>query len=395
MKKILLLGSGELGKEFTIVAKKYGCEVHAVDSYPNAPAMQVTNTSHVIDMKDPVALDNLINEVKPDIIVPEVEAIATSVLYNHEKNGIQIVPSAFAVNCTMQRDEIRNLASNNNIKTAEFAYADDEESCKEYLSLKYVHNRKPLVVKPVMSSSGKGQIIVDSPEKIDIAWKYAMENSRGSIKRVIIEEFIDFAYEVTLLTYFSGYGVGFCDPIIHYQKDGDFKWSSHDQSKFIMDGTCLYAMQRDAEFIVRKLQGGGKGLGLYGVEFFITWDKETNSYTPIFSELSPRPHDTGMVTLRSQNISEFEIHLRCILGLQVPEVKNYGGSCATINSTSPDTGRPNYEEYDENVFYRGEIDFRIFGKEEARPGRRMGILLGDNLENLIDTTKKNHIKIEK
>ena len=374
MKRILLLGSGELGKEFVISAKRLGCYVVAVDSYDNAPAMQVADRSAVCDMLNPNALRNVIDFYHPDIIVPEIEAIRTEVLKEFEDNGIQVVPSAKAVNATMNRDTIRNIAAGLGIRTAKFAYAETaEELVNAAKAIGY-----PVVVKPVMSSSGKGQSVVQDPNDITRAWIYAIDNSRGDRKKVIVEEFINFHTEITVLTVKQKDGdTIFCNPIGHVQERGDYQYSW--QNGMSLDHVINYPQLDEAERICKLITDELGGAGVFGVEFFIT-NKEV-----IFSELSPRPHDTGMVTLISQNLSEFDLHARAILGLPIPKIiYNYGASAVVLGD---DWGKvKRYEGVEEALLLADDV--RIFGKEDSRPYRRMAVVLGHDLVSTKDAAAK-------
>jgi phosphoribosylglycinamide formyltransferase 2 len=384
MKRIMLLGSGELGKEFVIAAKRMGHYVIACDSYSRAPAMQVADMCIVFDMLDPKELQFQIDMLSPDIIVPEIEAIATEVLYDVEASGIQVVPSARAVNLTMNRDAIRDRAYELGLKVARFIYAESKEElvkAVEDLNCK-------CVVKPVMSSSGKGQSIVDPELDTDIliqiyhSWNYACENMRGKRKRVIVEEFIDFDYEITLLTIVEKTGkTQFCLPIGHIQKNGDYQysWQPHDA----MSERAIADAQSMALCITNDLTSDvGNHAGLFGVEFFVKGD------TVYFSELSPRPHDTGMVTMISQNISEFDLHLRAILGLPIPEIKIVNGfGASAVILADRDIEYPQYEGIEEALKIPG-VEVRIFGKPTARRNRRMGVVLARSWTEAREAAKK-------
>ena len=375
MKRIMLLGSGELGKEFVISAKRLGCTVIAVDSYKNAPAMQVADRSEVCNMLDPDSLREVIDFHNPDIIVPEIEAIRTEVLKEFEDNGIQVVPSAKAVNATMNRDTIRNIAVELGIRTAQFAYAESaEELVAATEKIGY-----PVVVKPVMSSSGKGQSVVKCFEDIANAWNYAIDNSRGDRKKVIVEEFINFHTEITLLTVKqkNGDDTIFCNPIGHVQERGDYQYSW--QTSMSLDHKLTYPQLDEAERIAKLITDELGGAGLFGVEFFVTHNEI------IFSELSPRPHDTGMVTLISQNVTEFDLHARAILGLPIPAIEYRNGASAVI--LGDDWGRVRTYKGIEQALMIAE-DVRIFGKEDSRPYRRMGVVLG---KNLMETRDAAHL----
>jgi len=377
IKKILLLGSGELGKEFVISCKRYGHYVVAVDHYPNAPAMQVADESVVIDMLDAEALDALVDRVKPEIIVPEIEAIRTEQFYAYEANGIQVVPSAKAANFTMNRKAIRDLAAVSlGIRTAPYRYATTLEELKNGVA----HTGIPCVIKPLMSSSGKGQSVIRSEADIDAAWDYAMEGSRGDLKEVIVEGFVDFEYEITLLTVTQKDGPTlFCPPIGHRQERGDYQesWQPMPMNPLFLEEAKSMADQ------VAKALGGA---GLWGVEFFIT------SEGPIFSELSPRPHDTGMVTLGgTQNFSEFELHARSVLGLNIPSIQLLrNGASAVVLAQHEKQGGVGYQGLDEAARVE-HSDFRIFGKTSCRPFRRMGVALAfgsEPVENLVERAKQ-------
>ncbi|MDJ0625017.1 MAG: formate-dependent phosphoribosylglycinamide formyltransferase [Candidatus Caenarcaniphilales bacterium] len=363
-KKFLLLGSGELGKEFVIAAKRLGNYVIAVDKYPNAPAMQVSDEYEVISMLDEVALEKIIRKHNPDFIVPEVEAINTEKLMELEKEGFKVIPTASATNYTMNRDCIRELASKElGIRTARYAYAESAEELKKVaLDIGF-----PNVVKPVMSSSGKGQSTAHSLEDLELAWNNAVKGARGNSTKVIIEEFIDFEIEITLLTVKQWNGETlFCEPIGHRQERGDYQESwqpAFEESDFRQD-----TLIKNAEAIAKKVTDRLGGAGVFGVEFFITKDEV------VFSELSPRPHDTGMVTLISQNLSEFDLHLRAILGLPIPLIKQFGPSASAVVLASEDSKSFCFEILD-NALSDGLTDLRIFGKPECRPHRRMGVAL--------------------
>jgi phosphoribosylglycinamide formyltransferase 2 len=360
-KKILLLGSGELGKEFTIAAKRLGQYVIAVDSYSNAPAQQVADESEVIDMLDGESLKKIVEKHKPDIIVPEIEAIRTETFYEFENSGIQVVPSARAANFTMNRRAIRDLASNElGVRTARYKYATTLEEFKKAVYEIGI----PCVVKPLMSSSGKGQSTLKNESEIEKCFDYGMNNSRGDVKEMIVEEFIKFHTEITLLTVTQKNGETlYCPPIGHRQERGDYQESWQP----------VYLSQKDllmAQEMANKVTKSLTGFGLWGVEFFIT-DSDV-----VFSELSPRPHDTGMVTLAgTQNLNEFELHLRAILGLPINEIKlERSGSSSVILYTGDGIGKPIYNGLEEALSEK-ETDVKLFGKPETRKYRRMGVAL--------------------
>lgn len=361
MKKILLLGSGELGKEFVIACKRLGQYVVACDSYNNAPAMQVADERRVFSMLDGDALMSVVNEVKPDIIVPEIEAIRTEKLYECEEAGIQVVPSARAVNFTMNRKAIRELAHTElGLKTANYLYAKTyDEFVKAADEIGY-----PCIVKPLMSSSGHGQSKVDSPDELVRAWEYACGGARGDLMEVIVEQFIPFDYEITLLTVTQKDGPTlFCAPIGHVQKGGDYRESFQPR---VMKPEHIKAAQEMAE----KVTGALTGAGIWGVEFFVS-EKEG----VIFSELSPRPHDTGMVTLAgTQNLSEFELHARAVLHLPIPEINLYRQGASAVILSEIETEHPEYMGMEE-CCKAPATDLRIFGKPVAHVGRRMGVVV--------------------
>lgn len=359
-KKIMLLGSGELGREIVISVKRLGHYVLAVDSYAGAPAMQVADQSAVIDMLDGSELDRLVAKHLPDIIVPEIEAIRTERLYDYEKQGVQIVPSARAVNFTMNRRAIRDLAAKElGLPTARYAYAATLEELRASVDKLGL----PCVVKPLMSSSGKGQSVVKNESDLAKAWESATTKGRGDISLAIVEEFIPFDFEITLLTVTQRSGVTlFCPPIGHRQERGDYQESWQPMP---MSPTLLAEAQRQAAIVTKALGGSG----IWGVEFFITPDKV------YFSELSPRPHDTGMVTLSgSQNLSEFELHARAILGLPIPEVTLERVGASAVILADQQGGEPDYQGL-EQALASPRTDVRIFGKPSTRPYRRMGVAL--------------------
>ncbi len=370
-KKILLLGSGELGKEFVIAAQRIGQKVIAVDSYENAPAMQVAHDFEIINMLDGAELDRIVTKHQPDFIVPEIEAIRTERFYDYEKQGITVVPSAKAANFTMNRKAIRDLAAKElGLKTANYRYATSSSELQKAVTEVGI----PCVVKPLMSSSGKGQSTIKSEEDIAKAWRYAVEGSRGDVVEVIVEAFVNFHSEITLLTVTQNNGLPtlFCAPIGHRQERGDYQESW--QPARISDKD-LFEAQDMAEKVTEALGGAG----LFGVEFFLT---DEGVY---FSELSPRPHDTGMVTLAgTQNFNEFELHLRAILSLPIFEITLEKNGASTVILASRNSDNPTYSGISE-VAGLPKTDFRIFGKPTSRPYRRMGVVLtSDTLDTKIE-----------
>lgn len=358
--KILLLGSGELGREFTISAKRLGAYVVACDNYPGAPAMQVADEAEVFSMLDGERLEAVIARHAPDFVVPEVEAIRTEILADVEACGITVVPSARAAQLTMNRDGIRDLAAQQlRLTTSRYRYAETLEEARDAAG----HTGFPCVVKPVMSSSGKGQSTVRSADELDGAWHYAVANMRGDRRRVILEQFVAFDYEITLLTVRTREGVRFCPPIGHRQERGDYRESWQPAP---MSAAALATAQDMARTVVDDLGG----YGLFGVEFFVRGEEV------IFSELSPRPHDTGMVTLISQSSSEFDLHARAIMGLPVPEPRLLGPSASAVILADRDATAFRFEGLAEALTTdEGEVDVRLFGKPTTRPYRRMGVAL--------------------
>ncbi|MDP4604682.1 MAG: formate-dependent phosphoribosylglycinamide formyltransferase [Erythrobacter sp.] len=365
---ILLLGSGELGREFVISAKRLGARVIACDSYDNAPAMQLADGREVFSMLDGAALRAAAEKHRPDLIVPEIEAIRTEVLADLEAEGFTIVPSARAAQLTMNRDAIRDLAAGElGLTTSQYGYAESFAEAREVADrIGY-----PLVMKPVMSSSGKGQSKVDTPEALEAAWEYAVANMRGDRARVICEQFIAFDYEITLLTVRHKSGIGFCPPIGHRQERGDYRESWQPAG---MSSAALKQAQDMATKVVMALQGGGRGWGLYGVEFFVKGDEV------IFSELSPRPHDTGMVTLISQDLSEFDLHARAILGLPIYGDQPSGCGASVVILADRDSENFSFTGLAEALYVSPEVDVRLFGKPTTRPFRRMGVALAWGLD---------------
>lgn len=366
-KKIMLLGSGELGKEFVIACQRKGQYVVACDSYQGAPAMQVADECRVFSMLDGDALMKAVEEVKPDIIVPEIEAIRTERLYDCEKQGIQVVPSAKAVNYTMNRKAIRELAHTElGLKTANYKYASTYEELLEATKIIGF----PCIIKPLMSSSGHGQSKVDTPEELPQAWECACGGARGDLREVIVEQFIPFDFEITLLTVTQKNGPTlFCQPIGHVQKGGDYRESFQPMA---MTAEQLAEAQQMAAKVTEALTG----TGIWGVEFFVS-----NKEGVIFSELSPRPHDTGMVTLAgTQNLSEFELHCRAVLGLPIPEITQERQGTSAVILSEVESENPQYEGMEE-VCAATQTYLRIFGKPVAHVGRRMGVVVcWDNLD---------------
>ena len=372
----MLLGSGELGKEFVIAAKRLGQKVVAVDSYNNAPAQQVADEREVINMLDGAELDRIVAKHKPDIIVPEIEAIRTERFYDYEKQGIQVVPSARAANFTMNRKAIRDLASKElGLKTAKYEYASSLDELKSAVANIGI----PCVVKPLMSSSGKGQSTIKTEADIEKAWEAASAKGRGDVNEVIVEEFIRFDTEITLLTVTQKEGPTlFCPPIGHRQERGDYQesWQPADIS---LDKLM------EAQDMAAKVTASLAGAGIWGVEFFLG---EDGVY---FSELSPRPHDTGMVTLAgTQNFNEFELHLRAVLGLTIPGITlERKGVSAVILAGEESSNEPSYSGF-EKISAQTNTDFRIFGKPTTRVHRRMGVIIvyGDLNSNTNELRKK-------
>lgn len=376
--KILLLGSGELGREFTISAKRLGAHVIACDSYAGAPAMQVADEAEVFSMLDGAALKAVVAKHQPDFVVPEIEAIRTEALAEIEAAGTTIVPTARAAQMTMNRDAIRNLAAEElGLATSRFRFA---ESLAE-VEAGAAHTGLPCVIKPVMSSSGKGQSTVERAEDLAAAWDYAVANMRGDTARVIVEQFIAFDYEITLLTVRTKHGILFCPPIGHRQERGDYRESWQPAA---MSASALAEAQEMAAKVVDNLGGHG----IFGVEFFIAGDRA------IFSELSPRPHDTGMVTLISQSLSEFDLHARAIMGLPIPEIVQHGPAASAVILADRDADAFTFAGQAEALAEPG-TDLRIFGKPVTRPYRRMGVALalGETIENAVEKAKAAAAKV--
>lgn len=369
-KKALLLGSGELGKEVAIELQRYGVEVVACDKYANAPAMQVAHHSHVFSMLDAEKLEKVIREEKPDHIIPEVEAIATPTLVKLEKEGFHVTPTAHAAWLTMNREGIRRLAAEElGVKTSPYRFANTEEEFRQ--AVKEIG--MPCVVKPIMSSSGHGQSVIKSEQDIDKAWHIAQEGGRAGAGRVIVEGFVKFDYEITLLTVRSCSGTTFCEPIGHIQVDGDYRYSWQPQA---MAASALAKAQE----IAKKVTDALGGYGIFGVEMFVKGDEV------IFSEVSPRPHDTGMVTMISQDLSEFALHARALLGLPVPGIRFYGPSASMAIVVEGDTDKVVFDNL-ENALSEPGVQLRIFGKPEVVGHRRMGVILA-TAESTDEAVKK-------
>ncbi|BEM82861.1 Phosphoribosylglycinamide formyltransferase 2 [Serratia marcescens] len=355
--RVMLLGSGELGKEVAIECQRLGLEVIAVDRYPDAPAMHVAHRSHVINMLDGDALKAVIEQERPDYIVPEIEAIATAMLVELERQGHRVVPCAEATRLTMNREGIRRLAAEElGLPTSSYRFADSEATFQQAVE----HIGYPCIVKPVMSSSGKGQSLIRTPEQLQSAWDYAQQGGRAGGGRVIVEGLVRFDFEITLLTISAVDGVHFCEPIGHRQEDGDYRESWQPQ---LMSATALSRAQAIAEKVVKALGG----FGLFGVELFVCGDEV------IFSEVSPRPHDTGMVTLISQDLSEFALHVRAFLGLPIGAIRQFGPSASAVilpQLTSSDVRFSGLE----NALC-GHNQLRLFGKPEIAGQRRLGVAL--------------------
>ncbi len=354
----MMLGSGELGKEVVIELQRFGCEVIAVDRYPNAPAMQVAHRSHVINMLDPVALRQVVERERPHLIVPEIEAIATPALVELEKEGFTVVPTARAARLTMDREGIRRLAAEQlNIRTSPYRFADTEEEYRQAVR----DIGMPCVVKPVMSSSGKGQSTVRTEADIPHAWKYSQQGGRTGAGRIIVEGFVKFDFEITLLTVRHNGQTSFCAPIGHLQIAGDYRESWQPQP---MTDIALKESQRIAHAVTENLGGNG----IFGVELFVAGDEI------YFSEVSPRPHDTGLVTLISQDLSEFALHARAILGLPIPVIRQHGPSASCALLVEGESKNVRFENV-ERALTQPDTALRLFGKPEVHGQRRMGVSL--------------------
>lgn len=363
--RVLLLGSGELGKEVAIELQRFGVEVIAVDRYANAPAMQVAHRSHVISMLDPVQLRRVIEQERPHLIVPEIEAIATEELLSLEKEGYTVIPTARAARLTMNREGIRRLAAEElGLPTSPYRFVDNEVEYRAAVEALGI----PCVVKPIMSSSGKGQSTIKSPSDVQKAWEYAQSGGRAGTGRVIVEGFIKFDYEITLLTVRHEGGTSFCEPIGHLQIDGDYResWQPHPMSEVAL---------RKSQEIAKSITDALGGRGIFGVELFIRGDEV------FFSEVSPRPHDTGLVTLLSQDLSEFALHARAILGLSIPQIEQCG-PCASAALLVHGTSKEICYSGLQSALRQAGTHLRLFGKPEVDGHRRMGVTLakGSSIE---------------
>jgi len=366
--RIMMLGSGELGKEVVIELQRFGCEVIAVDRYANAPAMQVAHRSHVINMLDGSALRAIVEKERPSLIVPEIEAIATPTLIELEREGFNVIPTARAARLTMDREGIRRLAAEElGLRTSPYRFADTESDYRKAIDTIGL----PCVIKPVMSSSGKGQSVVRTQDDIARAWAYAQQGGRAGAGRVIVEGFVKFDYEITLLTIRHGEHTSFCAPIGHLQIDGDYRESWQPQP---MSDAAL----EEAERIARSITANLGGSGIFGVELFVAGD------TVYFSEVSPRPHDTGLVTLISQDLSEFALHARAILGLPIPTIRQHGPAASCALLVDGDSNEVRFENV-EAALTQPDTAVRLFGKPEVRGHRRMGVSLA--LGNSIDDAR--------
>ena len=366
--KVLMCGSGELGKEVVIELQRLGVEVVAVDRYENAPAMQVAHRSYTISMLDGTALRKIIEEEKPDLVVPEIEAIATDTLVELEQEGLHIIPTARATRLTMNREGIRRLAAEElQLKTSAYRFASTEEDYRAAIEAIGM----PCVIKPIMSSSGKGQSTVREEADIAKSWNYAQEGGRAGAGTVIIEGFVDFDYEITLLTVRHEGGTSFCAPIGHMQIDGDYResWQPQPMSD---------KARSEAEHIARSITDGLGGRGLFGVELFVKGDDV------YFSEVSPRPHDTGMVTLISQDLSEFALHARAILGLPIPNIAQHGPSASSVILVEGTSQQVQFGDLDK-ALQQPDTQIRLFGKPEVAGKRRMGVALarGNDLDEAL------------
>ena len=371
--KVLLCGSGELGKEVAIELQRYGCEVIAIDRYDNAPAMQVAHRSYSIDMLDEKALRSIIEKEKPNLIVPEVEAIATNVLVDLESEGFNIIPTARATSLTMNREGIRKLAAEElGLQTSPYRFASNKSEFDQAIQEVGI----PCVVKPIMSSSGKGQSTITAEDQIEDSWQYAQEGGRAGAGKVIVEGFVEFDYEITLLTVRHKNGTSFCEPIGHVQSDGDYRQSWQPQP---MTDDALSSAQKVAESITSALGG----YGIFGVELFVKGDEV------IFSEVSPRPHDTGLVTLISQDISQFALHARAILGLPIPNIMQHGPSASSVILGEGSSEEILFVGIDK-ALSEPDTQIRLFGKPSISGRRRLGVTVARGQS--IDEAKEKAIR---
>tara|TARA_B100001057_G_C22856599_1_gene952887 strand:- start:1183 stop:2361 length:1179 start_codon:yes stop_codon:yes gene_type:complete len=371
--RVLLCGSGELGKEVVIELQRYGCEVIAIDRYENAPAMQVAHRSYAIDMLDGHALRTVIEKEKPHLIVPEVEAIATDVLVEIENEGYNVIPTARAVSLTMNREGIRKLAAEDlKLKTSPYRFASTKEEFDNAIQEIGI----PCVVKPIMSSSGKGQTTLSSSDQVDTAWQYAQEGGRAGAGKVIVEGFVEFDYEITQLTVRHINGTSFCEPIGHVQSDGDYRQSWQPQ---LMTNEAIHKSKEMAESITTALGG----FGVFGVELFIK-DNDV-----IFSEVSPRPHDTGLVTLLSQDLSQFALHARAILGLPIPNIMQHGPAASSVILGEGNSDEISFNGVDKALMEQ-DTQIRLFGKPSISGRRRLGVAIARG--KTIDEAKEKAIK---
>ncbi len=373
-KKVLLLGSGELGKEVAIELQRFGVEVIAVDRYEQAPAMQVAHRSYTVNMLDGDAIREIVEAERPHLIVPEIEAIATATLEALEEEGMTVIPTARAARLTMDREGIRRLAAEElGLPTSPYRFADTQEEYRQAID----EVGLPCVVKPVMSSSGKGQSLIRSEADIDAAWRYSQEGGRTGEGRIIVEGFVDFDYEITLLTVRSISGTAFCAPIGHRQEDGDYResWQPQPMSEAALEAS------RD---IARRITDNLGGAGIFGVELFIKGD------SAIFSEVSPRPHDTGLVTLISQDLSEFALHARAILGLPVPAIRQYGVAASAVILVDGESRQVSFANLDA-ALADTDTSLKLFGKPEVSGRRRMGVALA--LAESVDEARRKACKV--
>ena len=371
--KVLLCGSGELGKEVAIELQRYGCEVIAIDRYDNAPAMQVAHRSYSVDMLDEKSLRSIIEKEKPNLIVPEVEAIATNVLVDLESEGFNVIPTARATSLTMNREGIRKLAAEElGLQTSPYRFASNKSEFDQAIQEVGI----PCVVKPIMSSSGKGQSTITAEDQIEDSWQYAQEGGRAGAGKVIVEGFVEFDYEITLLTVRHKNGTSFCEPIGHVQSDGDYRQSWQPQP---MTDDALSSAQKVAESITSALGG----YGIFGVELFIKGDEV------IFSEVSPRPHDTGLVTLISQDISQFALHARAILGLPIPNIMQHGPCASSVILGEGHSEEISFNGVDK-ALNEPDTQIRLFGKPSISGRRRLGVAVARG--NSIDEAKDKAIR---